>query len=192
LRAAAPTGSGSRPLSEALDRTDMTTNRLIAIITASFCSQWLVAADAPSKDSSKVFEISVVVTDRGNAVFDNWDKPTGKAFDVSPIKLAPRGKFLSALLMFKGCAPDKSGNCNADVDIIAYDPKGNVYGKMLGVELWQQKPAPDAGFTQLSRSYMGLVIEPKDPIGTYRVMAVARDRVGKIEARAETQFQVGM
>lgn len=170
----------------------MTTNRAIAIIAASLCSQWLVAADAPSKDSSRVFEISVVVTDRGNAIFDTWDKPSGKPFDVSPIKLAPRGKFLSALLMFKGCAPDKLGKCNADVDIIAYDPKGNVYGKMLGVELWQQKSAPDAGFTQLSRSYMGLVIEPKDPIGTYRVTAVARDRVGKVEAKSETEFQVGM
>lgn len=170
----------------------MTTNRVIALIAASLCSQWIVAADAPLKDSTKGFEISVVVTDQGNAIFDTWDNPSGKRFDVSAIKLAPRGKFLSALLMFKGCAPDTSGNCNADVDIIAYDPKGNVYGKMLGVELWQQKPVPDAGFTQLSRSYMGIVIEPKDPIGTYRVTAVARDRIGGVEAKAETQFQVGM
>ena len=137
-------------------------------------------------------ELSVTVTDKGNQVFDAWDRPTGQRFDVSPIKVAPRGKFLSALLMFKGCAADAAGNCNAEVDIIAYDPKGNVYGKMMGVELWQAKPAPSAGFTQLSRSYMGIEIEPKDPIGTYRVVAIARDKNSKRETRAETTFQVGM
>ena len=168
------------------------TRRLVAITVASLIALGAVAAETSSPASSTAFELSVVVTDRGNSIFDTWDNPTGKRFDVSPIKVAPRGKFLSALLLFKHCKPDKVGHCNADVDIIAYDPKGNVYGKMLGVELWQQKPAPDPGFTQLSRSYMGLVIEPTDPIGTYRVVAVARDKNGKSEVKAETQFQVGM
>jgi hypothetical protein len=168
------------------------TRRLVAIAVASLAVLSVVAAETSSPTSGTAFELSVVVTDRGNSIFDSWDNPTGKRFDVSPIKVAPRGKFLSALLLFKGCKPDKAGNCNAEVDIVAYDPKGNVYGKMLGVELWQQKPAPDSGFTQLSRSYMGIVIEPKDPIGTYRVVAVARDRNGQVEAKAETQFQVGM
>ena len=151
-----------------------------------------MAADAQSSSGRSAFEISVVITDRGNAIFDAWDHPTGKSFNVDSIKVAPRGKFLSALVTFKGCKADKSGNCNADMDITAYDPSGKIYGTMPGVELWQKKPAPDPGFTQLSRSYMGLVIEPKDPIGTYRITAVARDRNAKTEAKAEIQFQVGM
>ena|SRR5258708_3348906 len=165
----------------------MTSIRNVLAIAASTCSLCVAAAESPSE-----FELSIVLTDKGSAIFDTWDRPTGKPFDVSGIKIAQRGKFLSALLMFKGCAADASGNCSADVDIIAYDPKGNVYGKMIGVELWQNKPAPSAGFTQLSRSYMGLMIEAKDPIGTYRITAVARDRNGKREARAEATFQVGM
>ncbi len=133
-----------------------------------------------------------MVTDKAAEIFDTWDNPTGRPFDVPGIKLAARGKILSALILFKGCAPNAAGNCSADVDIIAYDPKGNVYGKMMGVELWQDKPAPSAGFTQLSRSHMAIVIEPNDPVGTYRITAVAKDRNGKREARAETTFQVGM
>jgi hypothetical protein len=150
------------------------------------------AAEPLTTSSGSGFEVSVIVTDRGNAIFDAWDRPTGKPFDVNSIKVVPRGKFLSALVLFKDCKPDKSGNCDADLDIVAYDPKGKTYGEMRGVELWQQKPAPDPSFTQLSRSYMGLVIEPKDPIGTYRVVVRARDRNAKAEAKAETQFQVGM
>ena len=162
----------------------MNATRIAMSIIAFIVSLEVAAADT--------FELTVTVTDKGNQVFDTWDKPTGRPFDISPIRLAPRGKFLSALLMFKGCAADAAGNCNSDVDIIAYDPKGNVYGKMMGVELWQAKPAPSAGFTQLSRSYMGIEIEPKDPIGTYRIVAIARDKNSKREARAETTFQVGM
>jgi hypothetical protein len=172
--------------------TNMTRHRIVYALLASIAAGGAMAADAPSSSVPAAFEINVVITDRGNAIFDSWDRPTGKSFGVDSIKVAPRGKFLSALVLFKGCKADASGNCNADVDIIAYDPSGKVYGTLPGVELWQKKPAPDPGFTQLSRSYMGLVIEPKDPIGTYRVTAVARDRIAKTEAKAEIQFQVGM
>jgi len=39
---------------------------------------------------------------------------------------------------------------------------------------------------------MGIVIEPDDPMGTYRVTAVARDRNAKSETGAEVTFNVGM
>ena len=65
-------------------------------------------------------------------------------------------------------------------------------GKMHNAELWRTKPAPSPDFTQLSRDYTGIVIEPNDPVGTYRVTEVARDRNAKTEARAEVSFAVGM
>jgi hypothetical protein len=92
--------------------------------------------------------------------------------------------------MFKGCKGDASGNCNAVVDFVAYDPKGKVYGEMRGVELWEQKPAPKPGYTQLSRTYMGLVIEPQDPAGLYRVAVSVRDLNAKTNAKSETSFEV--
>ena len=61
---------------------------------------------------------------------------------------------------------------------------------MPKVELWQRKLAPEAGNTQLSRSYMGLIIEPKDLPGIYRVTAVARDLNAKSEAKSEARFEV--
>ncbi len=140
--------------------------------------------------ASAAFEISLVVTEKGKELFDSWDRPTGKPFSAEPVKVAPQGKFLSAVILFKGCKTDSSGNCNAEPDIVAYDPKGKVYGIMSGVERWQRKPAPDVGFTQLSRSYMGIMIEPNDPTGTYRVTAVARDLIAKTQAKSEARFEV--
>ena len=166
--------------------------RQFVLVVASIA--WVVlvmAAAAPkSRFAQTTFEISIHVTSRGEELFNNWDRPTGKVFNVESFKVAPRGKFLSAVVLFKGCKPDRSRNCDVVVDIVAYDPKGKIYGQMLGVELWQRKPAPDPGYTQLSRSYMGLVIEPNDPPGTYRITAVARDLNGKSEAKSEAVFEV--
>jgi hypothetical protein len=150
-----------------------------------------LAADSPKGLGDRgPLEVSVTVTDKGNELFDSWDRPTGKPFGVEPIKSAPRGKFLSAVVLFKGCTPVSSGNCNAVMDIVAYDPSGKIYGEMPRVELWQDKLAPEPGHTQLSRSYMGLVIEPGDPPGIYRIVVVARDLVAKTEARSEARFEV--
>ena len=164
---------------------------LISLVTSGVFSSYGLAADAPQKTVvAGPFEINLVVTENGDELFNSWDRPTGKPFNVVPVKVAPRGKFLSAVVLFKGCKADGSGNCNAELDIIAYDPKGKVYGEMPKVELWQKKPAPDPSYTQLSRSYMGIVIEPKDPPGTYRITAVARDLNAKAEARSEARFEV--
>jgi hypothetical protein len=134
--------------------------------------------------------INVVVTAKGEELFDSWDRPTGKPFPVVPVKVTKRGEFLSAIVLFKGCRPDTAGNCNVEMDITAFDPKGRTYATMPKEELWQAKPVPSPGFTQLSRGFMGIVIEPNDPPGTYRVTVVARDSNAKTEAKAETTFVV--
>ena len=164
---------------------------LVSLATSAAFSCYGFAADAPKTNAiANPFEIHVVVTEHGNELFDSWDRPTGKPFNVVPVKVASRGQFLSAVVLFKGCKADGAGNCNAELDIFAYDPNGKVYGKMPKVELWQRKPAPDPGYTQLSRSYMGIVIEPKDLPGTYRVTAAARDLNAKSEAKSEARFEV--
>ncbi len=144
----------------------------------------------PSAKGTATLEIHLVVTAKGRELFNSWNRPKGKPFQVEPVKVAERGPFLSAVVLFEGCKPDMSGNCDVDLDIVAYDPNGNVYGEMKGVELWKGKPAPDSGYTQLGMDYMGIVIEPRDPPGTYRVTAVARDRNARSEANSSASFEV--
>lgn len=121
-------------------------NRLVLFLAlGASATAW--AVDAPkSAAGPEPFEVNLTVTEKGNELFNSWDRPTGKPFKIEPIKVASRGKFLSAVVLFKGCKPDTSGNCNAVMDIVAYDPKGKIYGEMPRVELWQQKPAPDSGY----------------------------------------------
>ena len=144
---------------------------------------------APAAPTARL-EISLVVTANGKELFESWERPTGKPFRVEPVKVAARGRFLSAVVLFKGCKPDAAGNCNIEVDFVAYDPKGAVYGDMKNAELWQSKPAPTRGKTQLGVNYMGIVIEPKDIAGKYRVVATARDKNANEEANAAATFEV--
>jgi hypothetical protein len=151
----------------------------------------IVAAFAllPALLLAQDFTVSVIVTAEGDTLFRAWD--SGKlGFKVVPVGNAARKQFLSAVVLFTGCQADAAGNCNAEMTITAYDPQGKEYGAMPGAELWKRKPAPQRGATQLSRDYMGIVIEPSDPAGTYRVHVVARDLNAKREAKSETTFSV--
>ena len=133
---------------------------------------------------------NLYVTADGRELFHAWETNPAGGFSVVPVKVANRGDFLAAVILFKECAPGPDGNCNALVDITAYDPTGKVYGKFEGEELWVGKPAPKPGHTQLSVGYMGLVIEPSDPPGQYKVIATARDLVSGREATSEATFEV--
>jgi hypothetical protein len=106
---------------------------------------WVLSSAAadPPKGFPAPFKINIHVTAKGDELFDNWDQPTGKDFSVDSISVAPRGKFLSAVILFRACKPDSSGTCNAVVDIVAYDPSGKIYGEMRRAELWQQSPPPN-------------------------------------------------
>lgn len=139
--------------------------------------------------SGESFDVNVIVTANGADVFSAWDRGQ-PGFSVVPVGNARRGQFLSTVVLFRGCQPDSAGNCNAEMDITVYDPNGREYGAMTKVELWKAKPAPSVGATQLSRDYMGIVIEAKDLAGTYRVVVLARDLISKREAKAETTFTV--
>ena len=135
-------------------------------------------------------KITLLVTDKGQELFKSWEFPDGERFEVRPLKVAKRGEFLSAVVLFQGCAADAEGNCNVTLDITAYDPSGKKYGEFLGQELWVGKPAPANGKTQLGVGYMGLVIEPNDPLGKYRIFASANDKIANISVLSEVTFEI--
>jgi hypothetical protein len=162
----------------------------LLMVTSILFSLFVAGGSASNAQEGSELEADLIVTAEGRELFNSWDKPTGKPFEIVPVKIAPRGKFLSAVILFRGCKADASGNCNVELDIVAYDPAGKVYGEMKAAELWQHRPAPASGHTQLGVTYMGLEIEAHDPAGAYRVEAVARDLNAGVEVVSATQFEV--
>lgn len=111
------------------------------------------------------------------------------AFPTQPIKVAERGKPIAARVYFQDCQPDQEGNCDVEVDLHGETSRGVRFGEGKGQVLWN-KQAPKPGVSQAGTSFLRVVIEPSDPPGTYRILAVAHDRNSGNDAKAEATFEV--
>lgn len=139
--------------------------------------------------STGKLDVRILVTAEPEKVLHPTKGADGKYDMAEPVKVAPRGKKVYGLVFFKDCKADATGNCNVDIDLQGMVPGGQLFENRRGAELWKKK-APHAGFTQLGTPKMTIQIEDRDPAGTYRVVAVAHDRVAGTEARSEATFEV--
>ena len=135
-------------------------------------------------------EIRLLITAEPDKVIHPKKGADGKFSQAAPVTIAPRGQLVVGLVFFKDCQPDTKGNCNVDVDLQGIAPGGLTFKNSKASDLWRNKRAPHPGFVQLGAPFMKIQIEPNDPAGTYRVIAVAHDRVSGAESRAEASFEV--
>lgn len=164
---------------------------LILISLGSLTAQWQengkVVPDKPWAKSAGGFGAQLVLTDKPDELFAAWEKP-GLAVLYTETASAKRGLPLVAVIFFAGCAPDGKGMCQASVRFSAYGPDGKPYGDPQDGELWFGKPPPEKGQMQLSIGNMGIVIEPRDPLGVYKVKAEILDKVAKKTMVLERTF----
>ena len=127
----------------------------------------------PSYAKEGALEAHLIASDRGAEILGKWAR--GESLTLKSVETVMRGEFITVIVRFLGCKADQSGLCNATVGYVAYKPDGTVYGEMPNAELWLDKLAPATGASQLAVEYMGLVIEPTDPVGHYKVVATVHD-----------------
>ena len=146
--------------------------------------------EKPAAAPKGKLDIRLLVTAEPNKVFRPVKGPDGKAALAEPVKVVPKGQQIAAVIFFKDCQPDAAGNCNVEIDLKGVNPQGVAFKDRKGADLWRNRRAPDPSVTQLGSSYMRLQFEPKDAVGTYRIIAVAHDRNSGTDARAEASFEV--
>ena len=160
---------------------------LLAILCGALSAQPPAPDPSHAKDGS--FEIDLIATREGNELLTKW--ATGAPnITIRNLETAERNEFITVIVRFLGCSVDAGGLCDAVVDYTAYAPDGSVYGDMKGAELWMGKAAPDPGYSQLAAQYLGLVIEPQDPAGSYRLTAEVTDRISGKKLPVERRFSV--
>ena len=128
------------------------------------------------------------ITDKPDALFAAWEKP-GAGVPVSITDVAERGTPVVGVVLFTGCRPTESGNCNAQAVFQVFKPDGSAYGAEEKGVLWNRTP-PDEGQLQLSEGAIGVRIEPQDPAGTYSIRARLRDVVSGAEVELTRTFRV--
>jgi len=121
-------------------------------------------------------------------IFADWDKPIPPHF--TPVSIARRGVPIFTVVILASSGLRNDGAADVTFDVVIRKPDGSVYGQdkdMVGVQ-GRIDPSPKA--LQLTRDYMGIRIEPKDPAGTYTAEVVVRDNVKKLELHAKRRFTV--
>jgi len=138
------------------------------------------------RKSSGNLEVTLVLTDEPQKVMADWKKPEPPV--IKDTSVATRGKPIVAFIIFTGCA-EVQGRCKAEVDYVVLKPDGSTYATESSVSLWKYQ-APPTGKLQLSEGYLGVIIEPQDPAGTYQVQATVRDLNANLDVVMYRSFVV--
>jgi hypothetical protein len=116
----------------------------------------------------------LVLSDEPDELLSDWATGTPRV-PVRSTESIPRGAPIVAFVFFTGCRPNPRGLCNASVDFTILRPDGSVYESFSDRDLWKRKHAPPRGAQQMAAEYVGVVIEPDDPLGSYEVHASVHD-----------------
>jgi len=141
--------------------------------------QWhkngFVSLDSEWSRSDYGFSAMLLLSDQPDFVLRSWAKPAdGIPVHRNADKIT-RGVPIVAFVFFSGCEAGDNGLCNATADFTILRPDGSVYESFNGRDLWKDKPAPPYGTLRLSAEYVGVVIEPEDPLGEYQVLVSVHD-----------------
>ncbi len=134
----------------------------------------ILAADPEWSKSANGFSAMLLLSDEPDDVLRTWATPS-TGTPVRTVDTITRGVPIVAFVFFAGCRPDESGLCNASADFTILKPDGSVYESFSDRDLWKRKPAPPDGTLRLSAEYVGVVIEPEDPLGKYEVWVSVHD-----------------
>lgn len=139
--------------------------------------------------SKNGFGAKIVMTTDSQTALENWEKPT-EGVSIPEAERVEKGKPIEALVLFSGCKPNNKGNCIAEADYQIIKPDGSIYAEYKKTEIWKDKPAIPEGRLGLAVDRVGLIVEPEDPIGIYKVSCTVRDLIGNVEFGIFSTFEV--
>jgi hypothetical protein len=166
---------------------------LLFVPSLACAEQWFQngepAEPKPDHGSVNGFGAMIIMTADSQKALENWSKLT-KGVVIPDAERVSKGKPIEALVLFSGCAANERGNCVAEVDYVITKPDGSIYAEYKNTELWRNKPALPEGRIGLAIDRVGLIAEPQDPVGAYKVTCVVRDLVTSSEFKIYSAFEV--
>lgn len=145
-----------------------------------------IADDSWSKQKDR-FGAMLFLSDKPDEFLEAWDQTT-KGVSIHTTDTISRGVPIVAFVIFVGCKPDDEGLCNATVDFTVLKPDGTEYASFKDKDLWKNKPAMEEDALQLSADYIGVIIEPDDPLGRYEVRVLVRDHNADVSLELKREF----
>ena len=102
--------------------------------------------NAPDRKAVNGFGAQLVVVKDPRGFIEMWHKPEKPEFESA--RIVGYNDAIGVIILFAGCTPNNTGDCNADVDYRIYKPDGKLLIERMKQRLWKDKPPPQAN-TQL-------------------------------------------
>lgn len=160
---------------------------VVFLVSSHSFAQWQVngqeAPDQSWRRSAQGFQAMLIVTNKPDSFFEAWNKYPSPDYkpEILTTTEVHRGETVVAVIIFTKCLVDKNGNCNSEVDFKLLRPDGSVYADYKGQELLKGKYGLPEDALQLGVANLGFRVEPDDPLGSYKVEAIVRDKFAGIE-----------
>ena len=145
------------------------------------------AADTENRKSEKDFGAQLLLTE-DEKFFNDWNKP--ETPNVSLADRARRNIPLFTVLIFSNPGLDKTESADVTADTTVSKPDGTVYAEHKDMVCWKGSYVAAPFSLQLSKSRLGIRIEPQDPAGTYSVEVAVHDNIKKVELKLHKTFIV--
>jgi hypothetical protein len=130
--------------------------------------------NAEYRMNTGAFSAWLLLVDDEEEFFRRWEALSPVA-NIETADRIERGQFITAFVIFGGCAKDSVGRCDVAVDFRIKNPDGTDYVFIPNQRAWDNYSGPEPGILVLSRAYLKIRIEPDEFLGEYRVEATLRD-----------------
>ncbi|MDD4945491.1 MAG: hypothetical protein PHQ73_01235 [Gallionella sp.] len=130
--------------------------------------------DVEDRKANGNFGAQLIFTTDEQGLFNKWATPS-EGVNIDNVDSVEIGKPISAFIIFCGCKPSTSGNCNVSMRFRVLQPDGKVYSETPNMEVWQDKPAPPRRSLELSIEYLKVIVESHEQRGRYIVQTQVRD-----------------
>ncbi|MCC6416150.1 MAG: hypothetical protein IT582_09600 [Opitutaceae bacterium] len=143
------------------------------------------AVASPSDESGQKFSVRVAPTIQ-RAFQEIWEKtPLGRGPKMVVADKAYPGQELYVHVMAHGLAVSPEGKAEADYSISVYKPDGTISYTQSDLPLVSISANADGRMVHKAPSVTGIILEPNDPAGQWRIVVEAVDRVSNATARSE-------
>jgi hypothetical protein len=150
-----------------------------SIATGQWYEGGMPVQDREWRKSHKEFGAMMLLSSKPEEFLEAWDKSPSPDYGpkIETTETVSRGEPIVAFILFAGCRANEAGHCVSTTEFKVLKPDGTEYAALEPSELWTNKEPPPGKAVQLGLAYIGVVIEPEDPLGLYTVKANVCDQV---------------
>jgi hypothetical protein len=139
-------------------------------------AQGKTISDTPSMRSSDDFGVQLVLTASEKEFRRSWNSAAGTPTLNSTASIH-QGESISGVLIFSGCEPGLTRNCNVSVEFTLQAPDGSITLAGSG-PVWSASP-PKARELFLGQASVSIGFTKDDAPGNYKLVAKVTDNVSR-------------